>query len=82
MLNESSKRALRSIRNSALAHLWFAEHSGAGCGDLGQAVEEYRCAARLYPPPPKASDALAGGYMIAGRLDDAIAEGKRTLATT
>ena len=36
-------------------------------------------AARLDPLSPKVSDALAGRYIVAGRLDDAIEKGKRTL---
>ena len=73
-----SKRALEIDPNSALAHVWFGD-TFRGSGDLTQAIEEYRIAAKLDPLSPAVSDALAGGYMIAGRLDDAIAQGKRTL---
>lgn len=77
IVNES-KRALEIDPNSALAHLWFGD-TFRGRGQVDNAIEEYRAAARLDPLSPGVSDALAGGYLIAGQLDEAIAQGKHTL---
>jgi adenylate cyclase len=76
---EELKRALQIDPNSAIAHFFLAVAVHGSRGEWEKAVAEIREAEKLDPLSPTISSFAVGIYIAAGRIDDAIEAGERTL---
>lgn len=78
MFKETS-RALEIDPNSSIAHVWLGDVFLRYRGDAKSALAEFRKAVQLDPLSAIVADALCGASVMIGDLDEAIAQGKRTL---
>jgi tetratricopeptide (TPR) repeat protein len=78
-MHQETVRALEIDPNSSIAHVWSGDVLLRYQGDEKGALAEYEKAAQLDPLSPVVRDALSGGYLMTGALDEAIAQGRQTL---